>query len=103
MRFLKKKEKEEFIDDGRTIADMNVDGMPWSMKDSPDAMPRSNDATGPAGGSSSGQAHQPYQMTKEEGRAYTWAAIKAGLIVALIFGLVYFFLILFMDKVWFGN
>lgn len=25
----KKIKKEKFVDDGRTIADMNVDGMPW--------------------------------------------------------------------------
>ena len=24
-----KKKKREFIDDGRTVADMNVEGMPW--------------------------------------------------------------------------
>ena len=24
-----KKHKEKFVDDGRVIADMNVDGMPW--------------------------------------------------------------------------
>ena len=41
-------------------------------------------------------------MTKEEGRIYTWAAIKAGLAVVLIFGLVYFFFILFCTKVWFA-
>lgn len=26
---MKKKYKEKFVDDGRTIANMNVDGMPW--------------------------------------------------------------------------
>ena len=25
----KKKKKEKFVDDGRTIVDMNVEGMPW--------------------------------------------------------------------------
>ena len=90
----KRKDKAEFIDDGRTIADMNVDGMPWSMNKSPDAAPR---------GSETVPGYEPYQMTKEEGRAYTHAAIRAGLLVALVFGLVYFFFLLFADKVWFGN
>ena len=26
------KKKEQFVDDGRTIADMNVDGMPWRAR-----------------------------------------------------------------------
>ena len=27
-----KRKREEFEDDGRTIADMNVDGMPWYLE-----------------------------------------------------------------------
>ena len=26
---MKKRNKEKFVDDGRVIANMNVDGMPW--------------------------------------------------------------------------
>lgn len=29
MKSKKDKPKEKFVDDGRTIVDMNVDGMPW--------------------------------------------------------------------------
>ena len=87
---MKKKVRKQFEDDGRVIADMNVDGMPWYMEKSPDAVDT------PPG-------YEPYQMTKEEGRAYTWAAIKAGLVIVMVFGLIYFFFILFMDKFWFGN
>ena len=29
MKQKEKKKKEKFVDDGRTIADMNVDGLPW--------------------------------------------------------------------------
>ena len=76
---------KEDEDDGRTIADMNVEGMPWYQ-------PKTGE-NAPSGG-------EPYQMTKKEGRAYTFAAIKAGLAVALIFGLVYFFFILFLTKIW---
>ena len=76
-------------DDGRTIVDMNVEGMPWYMK-RPDERPEGLENQG---------ARTP--MTKEETRADTWAAIKAGLLVALIFGLVFFLFIAFCDCVWF--
>lgn len=85
------KRRSDPEDDGRTIANMNVEGMPWYQEPSPDALPEDT----PPG-------QTPYQMTKEEGRAYTWAAIKAGLAVVLIFGLVYFFFILFCTKGWFA-
>ena len=85
------KRRSDPEDDGRTIANMNVEGMPWYQESSPDALPEDT----PPG-------QKPYQMTKEEGRIYTWAAIKAGLAVILIFGLVYFFFILFCTKVWFA-
>ena len=75
-------------DDGRTIANMNVDGMPWydsRLDQTPDDVPET------------GQ----YQMSKEEQRMYTWAAIKAGLFVALVFALVFGLFIAFCDFVWF--
>jgi len=40
---------------------------------------------------------EPYKMTKQEGRWYIQGALKAGLLVALVYGLGYFFVILFMD------
>lgn len=85
-----KKRKLDPEDDGRTIASMNVEGMPWYQEPSPDAPPEDT----PPG-------QKPYQMTREEGRAYTWAAVKAGLAVVFIFGVIYFLFILFCTKVWF--
>lgn len=75
-------------DDGRTIANMNVDGMPWYDS----RLDRSED-----------QAPQTEScpMTREEQRMYTWAAIKAGLFVALVFALVFGLFIAFCDFVWF--
>ena len=72
-------------DDGRTIADMNVDGMPWTMRrrETPDE----------------GAPRTP--MTKEELRAYTWAAVKAGLLIVLIFAAAFGLFIAFCDFVWF--
>ena len=36
---MKKKKKEAFEDDGRTIANMNVDGMPWYTEAKPSKSP----------------------------------------------------------------
>ena len=81
-----KRKKPDFEDDGRTIADMNVEGMPWyhrSLTDQP-------------GGSSA--SREP--MTREEQRIYTWAAVRAGLLIVLVFALVFFLFLLFCDFIW---
>ena len=75
-------------DDGRTIANMNVDGMPWY-----DSRLEQGQEETPGG------VH--YQMTREEQRMYTWAAIKSGLLVALVFAVVFGLFIAFCDFVWF--
>ena len=75
-------------DDGRTIADMNVDGMPWYVRDrkeNPDA-----------------DTGTHYQMSKEESRMYTWAAVTAGLVIVLIFAGVFAAFIAFLDFIWFA-
>ena len=76
-------------DDGRTIANMNVEGMPWYHRTQSD-LPESDPS-------------QPSQMTKEELRIYTWAAVKAGLLIVLVFAVVFFLFLLFCDFIWFGN
>ena len=80
---------KEKNDDMRTIANMNVDGMPWYVQ---------GDENRQMGRSSV----QHYQMTKQESRMYTWAAVKAGLLVVLVFGAVFFLFLLFCDFVWFA-
>ncbi len=74
-------------DDGRTIADMNVDGMPWYI-------PGQKDRT-----ESDGADH--YQMSPREQRMYTFAAIKAGLLIVGVFGAVFAAFIAFCDFIWF--
>ena len=77
-------------DDGRTIADMNVEGMPWYTPERPgaagegDAPKRPDDA-----------------MTREESRMFTWGALKAALLVVGVMcaGIVLF--VLFCQFVWF--
>lgn len=83
----KKRKKEEYVDDGRTIVNMNVEGMPWYHRPS-------IDAKGDSG-------HTPEPMTPEEQRRYTWAAVKAGLLIVLVFAVVFGLFIAFCDFVWF--
>ena len=84
---MKKKRREDvFEDDGRTIADMNVEGMPWYHRAQADT-------------SEAGDRREP--MTKEEQRMYTWAAIKAGLLIVLVFAVVFGLFIAFCDFIWF--
>ena len=75
-------------DDGRTIVNMNVEGMPWYVEGDEERAQRSGDA-------------EQEQLTKEQLRMYRWAAVKAGLLVAAIFGGVFAAFIAFCDFVWF--
>jgi hypothetical protein len=72
-------------DDGRTIVNMNVEGMPWHAHRRETPAPTRSD----------------FELTPEQQRAYKWAAIKAALAVALIFGAVFAAFIAFCDFVWF--
>ena len=73
-------------DDGRTIVNMDVEGMPWHSRQR-DRAP----ALKPA----------DFELTPQQRRAYRWAAVKAALLVALIFGAVFAAFIAFCDFVWF--
>ena len=70
-------------DDGRTIANMNVDGMPWYM-----------DAEAKTPG-------EKIQLSKAESRAAMWGALKATLLVVAIFAGAFALFILFCDNIWF--
>lgn len=84
----KKRKKEEFIDDGRTIANMNVEGMPWYIDDAK----RRQQAE---------QGTEVPQLTKEETRAAIGGMLAAVLTVGLIFAAVFLIFILFCVFVWF--
>lgn len=74
-------------DDGRTIADMNVEGMPWYLPG-----PKEN---------ASGDGEDHYQMTPREQRLYTLAAVRAALLIVGAFAAVFAAFIAFCDFVWF--
>ena len=77
-------------DDGRTIADMNVEGMPWysPKKNVPQEESKAQEGRGEI-------------LTRQESRYYTWGALKAALLVVgvMCIGLVLF--VLFCLHIWF--
>ena len=77
-------------DDGRTIANMNVEGMPWYAPGRPASREEKKQETPGAA-----------PLTKDESRYYTWGALKAALLVTGIMcaGIVLF--VLFCLYVWF--
>ncbi len=80
-------------DDGHTIVNMNVEGMPWYKPESGTRLPHAE--------RKHPQEHAEQVLTKEEGRYYTWGSLKAALLVVgvLSAGLVLFVLI--CQFVWF--
>ena len=60
-------------DDGPTIANMNVEGMPWYRPERPDLPPPVPGRKNPADG-----------LTRKQMRMYTASALKAGLLVTLV-------------------
>lgn len=73
-------------DDGRTIAKMNVEGMPWYA-------PSPEEETPPA------EAAEP--LSPGDRRHYILGAVLAALAVAAVFGAAVFLFIAFCDFVWF--
>ncbi len=101
-----KKEKKrkwlDFEDDGRTVADMDIDGMPWSGSMIPGINMRK--------GASERMTHErekqlaqsvaDLHITKEERRAMIAAAFKILIPWAIIFFAVSYLVVLFLVKVW---
>ena len=82
-----KKERKTFEgDDGRVVAKMNVDGMPWYMRSEKQNTPENNDLS---------------ELSKGE----TWEIIKgttkAALLVGSVFFVVFALFIAFCVFVWF--
>lgn len=84
-----KHHKQYDDDDGRVIASMNVDGMPWYQRSQRfDRNKRE-------------QASDFSDLTKEESREIVKGAMKAGLLIAGVFILAMLLFILFCLYVWF--
>ena len=75
-------------DDGHTIANMNVEGMPWYRPERPDLPPVT------------GNGSQD-ELTKKQMRMYTASALKAALLVASVMSLGLVAFVAFCVFVWF--
>ena len=80
--------KKHYDDDGRVIASMNVEGMPWYVEDHKRKQERlkNNDLN---------------DLSKEETRAIIWGTVKAGLLIAGVFLVAALIFILFCIYIWF--
>ena len=84
-------------DDGRTIASMNVEGMPWYVPERPDMPPPTQDH-----GEEKGKKREFADgLTRKQARMYTWSAMKAGLLVAGVMALGMAAFVAFCVYVWF--
>ncbi len=81
-----KKRREYEDDDGRQIADMNVEGMPWYVRKSST--------------SSDSKDIEPVELTREERLSLYGGVLKAVLLVAAAFIGVYFLVVLLLTKIW---
>ena len=96
-------------DDGRTIADMNAEGMPWYRPEqnafgiSGRLKNRRRENGGmPEGMTPAEQKHSPDELlTREESLFFTAGALKAALLVAGVMSLTIVLLVLFCQFVWF--
>lgn len=83
---MSKKKKDDFEDDGRVIANMNVDGMPWYARHAK---------------KQEGESQDLHKLTKKETLHLILGVIGAALLVAAIFIGGYLLFILFCEHVWF--
>lgn len=89
-----KKNKQKFVDDGRTIANMNVEGMPWY---NPQTAGKGQDSDGD---SNANRPQEPIKLTGKETAAMIKGVIAAALLIAVIFIGVFGLFILFCSKIW---
>ena len=85
-------------DDGRTICNMDVDGMPW-QKNILRPEVKVNDENGEA---AEAIVQQPVILTNKETRMFAFNGILAGLVVALAFAAFMILFTFFCTKIWLG-
>jgi hypothetical protein len=84
-----KNPKQYEDDDGRVIANMDVEGMPWHQR-------RSIWPERAASSSPQGQG-----MSRSEARQYTWYSLGAAAIIVGVFSLTWILFTLFCLYIWF--
>ena len=81
MKNKNKDKKPSFEDDGRVVASMNIDGMPWYSGRSGSPFRKRKRS----GESEAPPLPEHEQMTRAEGRQLMLSALVAGLAIGLIF------------------
>ena len=76
--------RRKFEDDGRTVANMNVEGFSWYRPEHGD------EVKGP----------RP-ELSRSQARAAIGGILKAALLISAVFAAGYFLFLLFCDRVWF--
>lgn len=87
-----KKKRDEWVDDGRVIANMDVDGMPYTFRR---GARRNYDAFG-----KKKQKGDPIELTKKEKRSIAWGTASAYLLVMVVFITGFGLFLLFVSKIW---
>ncbi|MGI6258501.1 MAG: hypothetical protein ACOYKC_01435 [Anaerolineaceae bacterium] len=83
-------------DDGRTIVNMDVDGMPWHERGVRFAERQAQEQE-----RSKRRMIYGERITAREARRYTFYALLAALAIVAVFAVLWAVVILFMTKVWF--
>ena len=101
----KKQKKDKWIDDGRTIAPMNVEGMPWHDRGVANKRPSKENTADKATRRKADKEKksadwQALQLSTKERRAMIWGGILAILPWALLYAGLFFLAMLFIDYVW---
>jgi hypothetical protein len=86
---MKRRPKQYDDDDGRVIANMNVEGMRWYDKQIHREKAKSR------------KHAQGGQMTQSEARQYTWYSMFAALAIVATFSLTWVLFVLFCTEIWF--
>lgn len=92
---MKKNELPDW-DDGRTIVNMDVEGMPWNNR--PSYLKKAWNALH---SQTKGKENPSEPMSPKETRLFAWGAVKAGLLVVGVISLAIVLFILFCQYVWF--
>ncbi|HOG01611.1 MAG: hypothetical protein BWY57_00159 [Betaproteobacteria bacterium ADurb.Bin341] len=90
-----KRKKEEWVDDGRVIANMNVEGMP-------DVFYRRSKRKKFDEFGEVALKPEPVRLTREEKRAISGGVSLAFIAVLVGFGLLFGLFLLFCSKIWFS-
>lgn len=89
---MSKRKRDDWVDDGRVIANMDVDGVPNTLRR---GARRNFDAFG-----KKKQKSEPIDLTRKEKRSIAWGAASAYLLVLAVFGAVFALIFLLVGSAW---